>query len=95
MKILGKFKCPNCRCIQNGVSEADAIAAVAAFNRYLETVASRELEEWYGGGKVSINNYRRCFFCDTPSEQFEPASPRDGGAMTNQPIIVPPVPGAG
>lgn len=89
MKILGKYKCPNCNSVQNGISEADALAAVAAFNRYLETVASRELEEWYGSGKVSISNYKRCFFCDTPSDQFKPAFSSDGGATTNQPIIAP------
>ena len=89
MKRVGRFKCHQCGSVHNGISEKDAAAAVAAFNIYLATLTSEEQKEWYGGAKISIDSYMRCFYCGAPSNEFIPARKGDGPAATNQLIITP------
>jgi hypothetical protein len=89
VKILGKFKCKTCGCVQNGVSEKDAVSHVEALNLYIASVSTKEREEWYGTVPISITRYMRCFYCDEPNEQFELVKARGAQAMTNQPIVVP------
>lgn len=88
MKTLGKFKCKTCGCVQNGVSEGDAVSQVETLNQYIASVPTREQKEWYGTVPISIIRYMRCFYCDGPNEQFEPVT-RGAQAMTNQPIVAP------
>ena len=77
MKIIGKFKCPRCGPVHNGISEADAAEAVLDTNAYLATLTKEEQEQWYGGKTISINRYMQCFYCGCPSNDFLPVNRGD------------------
>lgn len=69
-KVIGKFRCPTCQCVHYGISKEDALAVVRKMNAYLETVSELELREWYGGKGISIERFKRCFYCGTLSTAF-------------------------
>lgn len=89
MKILGKFKCPKCGFVQNGISESDAVRLVEYFNAYLDTLSKDEQEQWYGSTRVSIDQYKHCLLCGNSSSDFVQADPLADEAMTNQLIVAP------
>lgn len=68
--VLGKFQCPACRSVHNGISAAHAQRVVAATNEYLATLSENEISSWYGARIITIDPFTKCFFCDTPSSDF-------------------------
>lgn len=88
MEKLGDFKCLKCSWVHAGISEADAIAAVAEFNKYYATL-SRDAQD-KSGGEQSLEMYRQCFRCGAPSDTFVPAAPGDAPlGCTLQAVIAP------
>jgi hypothetical protein len=51
MKNLGEYKCPKCGWVHAGISETDAIAAVADFNANFATMSLKAQASF--GGKSS------------------------------------------
>ena len=92
MNNLGDFKCPKCGWVHAGISETDAIAAVAEFNEYFSTL-SREAQASFGVEPSSLEMYKRCFRCGAPAANFMPASPGDAPiGCTLQVVIAPEAP---
>lgn len=89
MKKLCDFKCPECNWVHAGISEADAVDAVAGFNEYLATLSPDSRAE-FGGEPASLEMYQRCFKCGAPVDTFVPAAPADAPAgCTLQAVIAP------
>jgi hypothetical protein len=90
MKNLGNFKCPKCNGVHSGISEADAIAAVAEFNEYFAALTSEEQAE-FGGRSASLEMYRRCTKCGAPAKNFVPAAPGDTWLGRTLQVVIAPV----
>lgn len=86
---MGDFKCPDCGWVHAGISEADAVDAVAGFNSYFMTLSPDARAE-FGGESASLEMYQRCFRCGAPSDTFVPAAQDDAPAgCTLQAAIAP------
>lgn len=89
MQNLGNFKCPQCGWVHAGISEVDAMAAVADFNHYYQEL-STEAQADFGGQPSSLDMYVRCFKCGAPASDFIPAEPSDApNGCTLQVVIAP------
>lgn len=90
MNVIGEFKCPKCGWVHIGISEADAVAQVDSVNAYFATL-SEEQKQQFGGTNASLERYKRCFRCGSPSAGFVPAKQADRPPMgaTLQAAIAP------
>lgn len=88
--VIGQFKCPKCGWVHVGISESDALLSVSDFNEYYATLNDEEKRS-SGGSPASIEHYRRCFRCGSPSDQFVPVREADGPptGTTLQCVIAP------
>lgn len=92
MKSLGNFRCPQCGWVHSGISEAEAIASVAEFNKYFKTLSLQAQAE-FGGKPSSLDLYKRCFKCGVSTALFLPASHGDAPfGCTLQVVIAPDLP---
>ena len=88
--VIGQFKCPKCGWLHIGISESDALRAVADFNEYYTTL-DEAARESFGGRPAAIERFRRCFRCGCPSDQFVPIREAEGpeSGTTLQCVIAP------
>lgn len=66
MKNAGEFKCLRCGWVHAGISETDAITAVADFDEYFATL-SLEAHASFGGKQSSLERYKSCSRCGAPA----------------------------
>jgi protein-arginine kinase activator protein McsA len=84
--------CNKCDWIHFGVSLAYARAHVKQFNAFYNKLSKENQELFYGGHRISIKEYKRCFRCGNTYKDFrEPKLDEDFGRKVNghtvQPII--------
>lgn len=89
MNFIGEFKCPKCDWVHVGISEAYAMETVDSFNAYFATLSQKDRQK-FGGVNSSIDKYKRCFRCGSPSKDFVLTKQTDRPALvTLQAVIAP------
>jgi rubredoxin len=91
MKNLGNFKCPQCGWVHSGISEADAIAAVADVNKHYEALSAAARAASFIRGPASLDMYQRCFKCGAPAKSFVSAAPGDAPLLTALQTVIAPI----
>jgi len=88
-KVLGIYKCAACNWPHYGISERDAIAYVSFMNEYTTSLDDQEAADIFGGKILSVEQFRRCFFCASPtSEMVLIENPEKRISVSGRPIIV-------
>lgn len=83
------WKCPGCGHIHFGITEEAAVAEVQRFNDYVQRLSPEEWQSGYGGRTASVENYRKCRTCGTPTAVFVRAIGYENSGLTMQPVVVP------
>lgn len=87
-KIVGIYKC-SCNCVHYGISEQDALVYVASTNAYLSSLDDMELRVSSGARSISVERFRRCFFCSAEvSEMTAISQDEEHYSVSHQPVIV-------
>lgn len=90
-RVLGIYKCATCNWPHYGISERDALHYVTLMNEYTASLDDQEALDIFGGKCLSLDHFRRCFFCSSAtSEMILSANPEKGFSVSGRPIIVPP-----
>lgn len=94
MDILSERPEPTlCTCLQCGwvhfaVTREHAIQEVIKFNKYYDTLAPEQQQDYYGGKGSSIASYEGCFLCGVKTPGFRPYKEGDcPNGVTMQPVI--------
>lgn len=89
-QVLGIYKCATCNWPHYGISERDALRYVTLMNEYTASLEDREATDIFGGKCLSLDHFRRCFFCSSAtSEMILSENPETGFSVSGRPIIVP------
>ena len=87
-KIVGIYKC-SCNCVHYGITEQDALAYVASTNAYLSSLDDMELRVSSAGRSISVERFRRCFFCLAEGSKMTAISQdEEHYSVSHQPVIV-------
>lgn len=83
------FKCTGCGRIHVGITKSNAATEVRSFNEYFSRLSTDDRQSNYGGRPASIEHYKKCHTCGTPSDAFVPAIGYENSGMTMQTVIEP------
>lgn len=83
------LKCTGCGRIHVGITKAHAAAEVRSFNEYFSRLSTDVRQSDYGGRQASIELYKKCHTCGTPSDAFVRAIGYENSGMTMQTVIEP------
>lgn len=86
--VIGIYKC-SCGCVHYGISEQDAVSYVTHMESYLTSLEEQDAKLFYGGRKISVEIFKKCFFCRVPSEQMTHIlENKVNYSISHQPVIV-------
>jgi hypothetical protein len=90
-QVLGIYKCTACSWPHYGISERDALHYVTLMNEYTASLDEQEAMDIFGGKCLSLDHFRRCFFCSSATGEMTLSENSDNGfSVSGRPIIVPP-----
>ena len=89
-RVLGIYKCATCNWPHYGISERDALHYVTLMNEYTASLDDQEALDIFGGKCLSLDHFRRCFFCSSAtSKMILSENSEKGFSISGRPIIVP------